>query len=417
MFSQWYSETLRDVLALEEGDVDRLERQLATNPDDLAARLKLMAYHVRADRAGLREDRRKRLQYAIWLIEHRPDSEILHSSVSRFSKGELSSDDYRRAVDLWNLAVKNVPDNAAILWNAASFFKGLDLDRHVYYLEETAVADPDHPFAIRPLADHYAHSVLEGGTRGARSLAKLEASTNRWILSNAAHTLQNQYNVTLQHGKPRPRAAELAEHFFQRSLAFDPTLERNKILPQIDLQEIARAQQASYQDRLDQAARAEEVAHRMRRLPPEAFPELPATIAGVLRARKCSVPQPNAVGKARNVVRGEFFARGEIGWAVFCSVNGSTTLLAFRNDSDTKPDQVTTREDLPFAVELEDGSAVYSFDIGAIDRDSIMNHYGAYGGPKPPPIDHQGIDVGILDKASVTWYFHQGKWLQLTGAD
>jgi hypothetical protein len=68
-------------------------------------------------------------------------------------------------------------------------------------------------------------------------------------------------------------------------------------------------------------------------------------------------------------------------------------------------------------VELEDGSAVYSFDIGAIDRDSIMNHYGAYGGPKPPPIDHQGIDVGILDKASVTWYFHQGKWLQLTGAD
>jgi hypothetical protein len=46
-----------------------------------------------------------------------------------------------------------------------------------------------------------------------------------------------------------------------------------------------------------------------------------------------------------------------------------------------------------------------------------MGHYRAYGGPKPPPIDHQGIDDAFLEKASVTFYFHKGNWLQLTGAD
>jgi hypothetical protein len=52
-----------------------------------------------------------------------------------------------------------------------------------------------------------------------------------------------------------------------------------------------------------------------------------------------------------------------------------------------------------------------------VGRDFIMRHYRAYGAPEPPPIDHHGIDDAFLEKASVTWYFHQGKWLQLTGAD
>ena len=46
-----------------------------------------------------------------------------------------------------------------------------------------------------------------------------------------------------------------------------------------------------------------------------------------------------------------------------------------------------------------------------------MRHYRAYGGPVPPPIDHQGIDDAFLEKASVTWYFHECKWLRLQGAD
>ena len=52
-----------------------------------------------------------------------------------------------------------------------------------------------------------------------------------------------------------------------------------------------------------------------------------------------------------------------------------------------------------------------------VGRDFIMRHYRAYGSPQPPPIDHHGIDDAFLEKASVTWYFYNGRWLRLQGAD
>jgi hypothetical protein len=153
MFSPWYAESLRGILQLEESDVARLEQRLAANPEDYQTRLKLMAYHQRADRASRQDDRTRRDQLALWLVEHHPDSEILHSPVSRFSSGELIPADYRRAVALWDAAAKAKPGDAALLWNAASFFQDLDSGLYLQYLEATAAADPNHPYALRPLAE------------------------------------------------------------------------------------------------------------------------------------------------------------------------------------------------------------------------------------------------------------------------
>jgi hypothetical protein len=416
-FSPWYAESLRDILELEETDAARLEQQLAANPDDFPARLKLMAYYQRADQSGRQEERSKRVRHVLWLIEHHPDSELLHSYVSRFSKGELAPVEYRRAVTLWDTAAKAKPADAAVQWNAASFFQDLDPELHMHYLEATAAADPNHPFALRPLADFYALSILEGGPLAPRAQAGLEASNNIWVLGNAAYMLQSQYNSGLQMGRPNPRAAELAERYFLRAKALAPNLDRQTILPQLDPQGMARARQVELQAQRDWQARAEEAIGKIRRLPVEAFPQLPTAVAAVLRARNCRVPQPSAKGAPRNVIRGEFFAKGEAGWAVFCSANNATALLAFRNDSDTNPDTVTTSEDRLYLQGLDGNRIGYSRQITAAGRDFIMRHYRAYGGPEPPPIDHQGIDDAFLEKASVTWYFYNGKWLRLRGAD
>jgi hypothetical protein len=416
MFSPWYGESLRDILDLEATDVARLEQQLAAHPDDFPVRLRLMAYHQRADRAGLQEDRAKRVQHALWLIEHHPESELLHSHVSRFSPGELTTAEYNRAVALWAAAAKRNPGNAAIQWNAASFLEGLDAGLHMHYLEATASADPHHPFALRPLAHLYALSILGSGPLASRAQAGLEASTNVWVLGNAAYMLQSRYNLALQMGRPNTRAAGLAERYFLRAKALDPNLDRQAILPQIDLQDIARARQFEMEAQRDWHARAEEAISKIRRLPVEAFPDLSPTVAGVLRARNCRVPQPSADGAARNVIRGEFFGRGEAGWAVLCSVNNSTALLAFRSDRDTNPDTVSTSDDRNYLQWLDD-SIGYSREITAADRDFIMRHYRAYGGPEPPPIGHDGIDDAFLEKASITWFFHNGKWVRLQGAD
>src|ERR1039458_4540820 len=247
MFSQWYVESLRGILELEETDVARLEQQLAANPDDIPTRLKLMAYERRADRAPLQEDRAKRGRHALWLIQHHPDSELLHSYVSGLSPGELSSTEYRRAVALWDAASHAKPGDAAVEWNAASFFQNLDPGLHLHYLEATAAADPNHPFALRPLADLYALSILEHGPLASRAQAGLDASKNVWVLGNAAYMFQSQYNPTLQSGTPNPRAAELAERYFLRARALEPKLDRQAILPQIDMKAVAREWQVQAQ--------------------------------------------------------------------------------------------------------------------------------------------------------------------------
>ncbi|HSW51343.1 MAG TPA: hypothetical protein VLH09_14255 [Bryobacteraceae bacterium] len=417
MFSPWYGEALRGVLQMEEADVARLEAQLAANPEDFPARLKLMAYHQRADRVVNPGDRAKRVRHALWLIEHHPESELLHSPVSRFSRGELNSVDYQRAVALWDAAAKTTPGNAAVPWNAASFFQGLDSGLYMHYLEATAAADPNHPFALRPLSSLYAQSVLEGGPLSSRAQAGLEASKNVWVLSNAAYAFQSEYNRTLQMGMRNTRAAELAERYFLRAQALDPNLDRSKILPQIDMQKIRASWEAGRKAQEEYRRRAVAEVGRIQRLPLEAFPELPAAVVGVLRARGCSVPQPFPDGAPRNVIRGEFFAKGEAGWAVLCSVNNSTTLLAFRNDRDANPDALAASDDLNYMQGIGYDRIGYSHQITAVGREFMMEHYRAYGGVQPPPIDHHGIDDAFLEKASITWYFHEGKWLQLQGAD
>jgi hypothetical protein len=41
-----------------------------------------------------------------------------------------------------------------------------------------------------------------------------------------------------------------------------------------------------------------------------------------------------------------------------------------------------------------DSTVIYDHFIKPAGRKFIMDHYRAYGGPKPPPIDHQGIESG-----------------------
>lgn len=61
-------------------------------------------------------------------------------------------------------------------------------------------------------------------------------------------------------------------------------------------------------------------------------------------------------------------------------------------------------------------TVIYDRFINAVDRKFIMDHYQAYGGPKPPPIHPQGTEAGG-EKASIVLYLYRGKWLKLQRAD
>jgi hypothetical protein len=161
----------------------------------------------------------------------------------------------------------------------------------------------------------------------------------------------------------------------------------------------------------------DEAERRIVRLPPTAFPELPGNVVQELQRRGCMIPQEAFTKKPHNVIRGEFAKPGQTDWAVLCSVKGVSTILVFWNGSEENPAELAKMEDRVFLQGITADEIGYSRGISAVGNNFIMGHYQAYGGPKPPPIDHQGINDAFLEKGSEVQYFYDGKWLKLTGAD
>ncbi len=161
----------------------------------------------------------------------------------------------------------------------------------------------------------------------------------------------------------------------------------------------------------------DEAEKRIVRLPPAAFRELPGNIVREMERRGCKVPQEVYTNKPHNVIKGEFARRGQTDWAVLCSVKGVSRILVFWNGSEKNPAALAPMEDRNFLQTIDQTNPGFSRGITPVGKDFIMRHYDAYGGPQPPPVDHQGIDDAFIEKASVVWYFHAGKWLKLTGAD
>lgn len=153
------------------------------------------------------------------------------------------------------------------------------------------------------------------------------------------------------------------------------------------------------------------------RLSPTAFPELPAGIVRALLALGCTVPQLWGAEKSHNVIRGEFARRGQTDWAVLCSRNRESALLVFWGGAADSVAEHPSVPDLNFLQGVGNDEIGFSRVIGIAGREYILDHYREYGGPEPPPIDHDGIEDAFEGKASAILYFYKGEWHTLTGAD
>ena len=154
------------------------------------------------------------------------------------------------------------------------------------------------------------------------------------------------------------------------------------------------------------------------RLSPTTFPQLPGDVMHNLQARGCTVPQTYLEATPHNVISGEFAKKGQTDWAVLCSRDGASSILVFWSGSTKSVSEVAKVEDRSYLqVTGGNGKISFSRSIIAVGGGYILERYRRYGGPKPPHIDHQGIDDGFLGKASSVWYYHRGRWLELQGAD
>jgi hypothetical protein len=154
------------------------------------------------------------------------------------------------------------------------------------------------------------------------------------------------------------------------------------------------------------------------RLAPQSFHKLPHDIIRNLHNRGCTIPQEFGNNEPHNVVRGEFITRGQTDWAVLCSQNRRSSILVFWCGSVRKVSAIAASPDIGFLQTINGGGSIgFSRAISAVGRDYIFKHYHDYGGPKPPSINHQGINDAYVEKGSVVHYYYRGKWLELQGAD
>jgi hypothetical protein len=157
------------------------------------------------------------------------------------------------------------------------------------------------------------------------------------------------------------------------------------------------------------------------RLQPKAFPELPSNLRAELERRGCTIPQVppqvSMIAGRQNVIKGEFSKPGQTDWAVLCSIGRVSSILIFWNGSVLKPAEIERAPDQDRLQGWGGDKIVYSRAITPVGAKFITEHYNAYGGENPPPLDHQGIDDAFVGKASVVLYLYRGKWLHLSGAD
>jgi hypothetical protein len=161
----------------------------------------------------------------------------------------------------------------------------------------------------------------------------------------------------------------------------------------------------------------DKAAAEMRRLPPSAFTALPGAILRDLNRRRCTIPQVDGDPKPHNVIAGSFTAEGRLDWAVLCSCSGESSILVFKGGSPEAVSEFARSPDRRWLQTFGERRIGYSRMISATSSEGILRYHREHGGPKPPPIDHEGIEDSFVEKGSVFHYCYRGSWLQLTGAD
>lgn len=154
------------------------------------------------------------------------------------------------------------------------------------------------------------------------------------------------------------------------------------------------------------------------RLSPSRFQLLPAPVKKDLARRGCTIPQSPEPKTIHNVIRGHFANPTQTDFAVLCSINGQSSILVYWAGNTLQPvARLATSGDEGYLQSLGPGPMSFSRVLSPTNRNAILTYYREFKGPKPPPIDHQGIDDAFRGKASVIHYFYKGRWYQLAGAD
>jgi hypothetical protein len=154
------------------------------------------------------------------------------------------------------------------------------------------------------------------------------------------------------------------------------------------------------------------------RLPPDAFPDLPGAVVAELQRLGCTIPQPyGAHTPDHNVIKGRFLSSANVDWAVLCSRDRVSSILIFPGGSVDSVLELESTPDANWLQVVNPGEIGFSRSIDVADPQHIVALAEAHGAPKPPPLDHDGVEHAFNEKASTILYWQDGQWIGFEGAD
>jgi hypothetical protein len=161
-----------------------------------------------------------------------------------------------------------------------------------------------------------------------------------------------------------------------------------------------------------------EAERKIRRVPPSAFPKLPANVRSALVKRGCTIPQTpfSTRNQPENIVRGNFAAPGQVDWAALCSDGKRSRIIVVWGGPAQCASELAEMDDFVFIELTGEGKVDYSRALSTTSAKQIREAAPAHD-VSPPPLNHDGIDDAFLEKASTTHYCYRGEWLHMPFSD
>jgi hypothetical protein len=195
-----YASIAREGYRLTKVEAEALETALASNPDDLATRAKLLGFYFRGavPLYGPETTIAARRRHILWLIEYHPGSEVSQLSeatIDAAGNALADEDGYAEAAKLWTQQAQRSGNDAAVLGNAARFFQLSDKEQAAaLLLYAIGILGVD---MINQNGLPTSHSPAESKSAfAAHARAELERSTDANVVG-AAGSVLGQYGLMM----------------------------------------------------------------------------------------------------------------------------------------------------------------------------------------------------------------------------
>lgn len=153
---------------------------------------------------------------------------------------------------------------------------------------------------------------------------------------------------------------------------------------------------------------------------PESILQLPEGVRRDLVNRRCVVPKYLGDDSSKDTAftKGHFRSGVSIDYAVVCHIptRKIQDVLVYSNTDGAWNGEIISSGTFDPSPHVD--KCWTTVDVATSKY--ILDHARAYAPEELkslPQLDHNGVEVGICDKASIIHYFSKGKWLSLQGAD